>query len=79
MTTLEAQGLAARRTRDLRDIADSFVTLLGRLADADRDLRALRPHLSPAAAAEVDAVLDQISDTTSAALISALNPSGDPA
>lgn len=79
MTTLEAQGIAATKVRALRGLTADLEQLLQRICDNDRDLRAVMPLLSPAAKAEVNTALEEISTKAAETLLRFVNPAEDPA
>lgn len=79
MNALEAQGEAARVVVALRSAVDRFQPHLAEIHQLDQKLRALKEHLSPDAAQQIDAELDRLSRVVAAAFLANLNPAGEPA
>lgn len=69
MSELDAQGRAARKVRELRALATRFATDVEQIHAADQELRTLLPHLTPAAAEEINRTLDRVSSDMAAVMI----------
>lgn len=75
----EAQDLAAREVRTLRAISTRMAVDLQTIAGCDQKLRALLPHLSAAANAEITGLLDGTNQQLASVFRALLNPADEPA
>lgn len=79
MSTLEAQGQAAKLVRRLRDHCEVLGNHVSTIHQLDTELRALMPDLSPAAQAEITGVLDGANQQLASLFTALLNPADEPA